>query len=307
MGDSEAGLSQSRLQITCEACRAQLQVERAQRTVTCPYCDSHSIIERPASEGPRPAFVLAFKVNEKSAAKIVKQWISSRGFFTRSDFKRATVSGTRGVYAPAYLYGAVARSTYSAQIGEQYTVVVTTGKSIRRETRTEWCNLQGSHACYIDDVIVTASRGIPNESLEAIEPFNLGELRRYTPELISGWASEEPTRGRDECFELAHGEAVQKAGAILNRHMPGDEHRNLRHDTRLFEETVDLVLLPVWSFAARYHAEKPPVQILVNGQTGAVHGDVPRSVLKIVLVILGALIALGGLAFAAYVLLELGQ
>jgi DNA-directed RNA polymerase subunit RPC12/RpoP len=286
-----------RVEIGCDTCGAQLTLEQTERSVTCPYCASHAIIERPASQTPRPLFALGFKVNGADAAKRVARWIRSRGLFARSDFKRARVAETRGVYAPAYLYGAVADSSFSAEIGEEYTVVVKRGKTTTTETRTEWCDLHGQHSCYLTDIIVSASRGIENDALEAIEPYNVGELRRYTPELITGWAAEEPSRGQDECFQLAHGEATTLAGRVLSAHMPGDKHRALNHHTHLRDESIDLVLLPVWSFAARYHPEKEPVQILVNGQTGKVNGKVPLSVVKIVTaVVLGLAAIAGGIA-----------
>jgi len=290
----------SRKQVACRGCGAVLQVDTGRRTATCPYCDSHAVVERGASAAPAPAFALGFHVGHERAAKVVRRWIGSRGFFARSDFKRAAVRKTRGVYVPAYLYGARAESRYRAQIGEEYRATTIEDGAVKRETRTEWRTLEGRHACYVQDVMVSASKGLCNQELEQLEPFDLGELRRYAPEIVSGWEAEEPTRSREEGFRLAHDEAVAKVGRRLGTFLPGDRQRRLVHKTQLFEETVDLVLLPVWSFAARYHAEKPPVRILVNGQTGEVHGAVPRSWLKIALAAVGGALLAGGLAFAAW-------
>lgn len=281
----------NRKELACQTCGAVLHVDDAQRTITCPYCDSHTVIERPAAQSPDPRFVVGFIVQQKQAVRAVKQWIASRGFFTRSDFKRAALEKTRGVYVPAYLYGAIAESQYSVDIGENYTVTTDDGT----ETRTEWRSLTGRFAAYVYDVLVTASSGVPNLSLEGLEPFNLGELRRYDPKLISGWAAEEPTLDAETCFRLAHDEAQEKVGRLLHDFMPGDKLRDLRHETRVRDETVDLVLLPIWTFAVRYHEEKPPVQILVNGQTGKIHGAVPKSTLKIALVVLAVVLVLIGL------------
>ncbi|MFT5328111.1 MAG: hypothetical protein ACI8P0_006020, partial [Planctomycetaceae bacterium] len=40
---------------------------------------------------------------------------------------------------------------------------------------------------YIVDIVVTASAGVTNDALEAVEPFDLRALRRYDPSFISGW------------------------------------------------------------------------------------------------------------------------
>lgn len=283
------------LDIQCQACGAALTVEAQLRTATCPYCDSPAVVDRPASaDRPDPAFVIGFVTGKERADTLVKQWIRSRGFFAHGGLKSATVEKVRGVYLPCYLYGAVADSEYEAEIGENYTVTETytttvNGKTVTRTrtvTKTEWRDLRGAHACYILDVLVTASKGIPNAELEAIEPFDLRALRRFEPGLISGWIAEEPSLSQDDCFAMAHEESVQKVGKMLARFMPGDSHRALRHRTELRDEVIDLLLLPVWVFALRYAEDRPPVRILINGQTGEVQGRVPLSALKITLAVL---------------------
>jgi len=251
------------------------------------------VIERPAApDRPAPAFVVGFVLDQKKATTAVRRWIARRGPFARSGFKQATVEKVRGVYLPAYLYNAVARSAYAAEIGENYTVTETytttdaNGKTVTRtrtRTKTEYRHLSGHHACYMLDVLVTASGGVKNQELEHIEPFDLRTLRRYDPALLSGWMAEEPSLSQAECLEYAHDESMALIGRQLSRFMPGDSHRNLRYQTSLSDQLVDLVLLPIWVFAARYAKDRPPVRILVNGQTGEAFGEVPLSWIKITL------------------------
>jgi hypothetical protein len=202
-----------------------------------------------------------------------------------------------GVYVPAYLYSATSATVYSATIGEDYYVTEVSRDSkgrtrVRRTRKTEHCNLSGAHANYVGDVVVTASQGIANHELEAIEPFDLGGLRRYTPAMVSGWISEEPSLTREECLQLARSESTNAVGRLLHGFLPGDSHLDLRHTTTLHDETLDLALLPVWIFAIRYDEKKPPIRILVNGQTGKVGGRIPTSwtrVLKIAAAVLAIL------------------
>jgi hypothetical protein len=59
-------------------------------------------------------------------------------------------------------------------------------------------------------------------------------------------------------------------------------------------------MLPVWVLAVRYAADRPPVRLVLNGQTGSIHGRAPKSWAKIggiVLAVLGLVAAwflLGG-------------
>lgn len=286
------------LEIKCQSCGATILLEPHLRTATCPFCASPSIVTRPPSpDRPQPAFVLGFVIDRDRSVQAVRRWLAGSHFFARSDFKRAAPELTRGVYLPAYLYGAVANSEYSASIGENYTETYTTtvnGKTVTRtRTRTEWRPLQGQHTCYMVDVIVTASSGVSNEALEAIEPFDLRALRRYSDSVVSGWMAEEPSCGQQQCLQLANQESVEKVGKMLNSFMPGDSFSNLQYRTRLSHEVIDLVLLPVWSFAVRYAEDRPPIQILVNGQTGRVGGKVPVSATKVTAVVVVVLVLIG--------------
>jgi hypothetical protein len=276
--------------LRCESCGAQLQVEAGHRTANCPYCASPAVVERPGRQAEDPAFVVGFVVTRDKALELARAW-KRKAWLTPGPFRRADVSETRGIYVPTYLYTAAAQADYTVSIGENYTVVETytttdskgnTVTRTRTRTVTEWRNLSGSWSAYVDDVVVTASRGLPNAELEAVEPFDFRALRRFTPKVLSGWIAEDPSMEASECKALAHGEAVEKVGRQLTAFMPGDKHRDLRHQTRVMHEDLELLLLPVWVLAIKYADDAPPVRIVINGQTGKLTGRPPRSVKKIV-------------------------
>ncbi len=287
--------------LECQACGAALAVEAHERTAKCVYCASPSVVVRPPSpDRPEPAFVLGFVVPPERALETARRWIR-RPLLAPEAFRRAIPDDVRGLYLPAYVYSAAAFSEYSAQIGENYTVTETytttdsKGRTVvrtRTRVETEWRQLSGRHATYVHDRVVTASRGIPNAELEAIEPFDLRALHRYTPRVISGWLAEEASIAHAECLEMARGEAIATVGRMLGPFMPGDKHRALTHRTWLEQEHLALTLLPIWVLAVRYAPDKPLVRLLVNGQTGAVHGKAPRSALKITLLVLAIVLAI---------------
>lgn len=300
--------SSPQLEISCESCGARVVVEASQRTARCPYCDSPSVIDRRATvDRPDPKFTIGFSVDRKQAGQLVRSFLG-RKKTAPFGLKRAVAEKVHGVYVPAYLFSALAVSRYAARIGEDYWVTVVSrdskgGTKVRRERRTEDRSLQGSHRTYLGDVLVTASRGISNNEIEAIEPYRLEELRLYRPGLVAGWVSEEPTLSWIECLSLARRESVAKVGRMLRAFMPGDSVRSLEHETEFEQEGADLTLLPVWVFAMRFVSGKPPVRVLVNGQTGQVWGRIPISWAKIGLV---AAVVLGLLAVPALIAIILG-
>lgn len=294
------------MNLRCQSCGAELVLAGEEaRTATCPFCAAASVVERPASgDRPVPTFALGFALSHPEAGARVRRWLRTRHPWSPSGLKRASLHDVRGVYVPAWLYSARAVSRFSASIGEDYTETETytveeNGQRVtktRQVKKTEWRALHGPHEEYVMDVLVTASRAVPNAELEAVEPFDLRLLARYQPALVAGWLAEEPSLLREQCLALARGEALEKVRGRLEAFMPGDSHRELEHDTRLVEESLELCLVPLWVLAVRYAPNAPPLRMLVNGQSGRVYGKVPLSWVKIALSV-GLLAVLGVLVY----------
>jgi hypothetical protein len=290
--------------LSCQSCGAQLVVADTLRTATCPYCAAPSVVERPPTpDRPLPTFALGFVQTPERARELARKNLLRRSFWAPSSVRRASVAELRGIYVPAWLYSARTESDFSATIGENYleTETYTTtenGKTVtrtRQVTRTEWRPLQGRHSEYIPDVLVTASSGLPNEELEHIKPFDLRALRRYDDALVAGWISEEPSLPQEQCLEQARAEVRSQLSQRLAAFMPGDSHRGLEYSTQFHQEALVVCVLPVWVLALSHNPKSPPLRFLVNGQTGKVYGRVPVSWVKVMIAVLLALLAVGGL------------
>jgi hypothetical protein len=297
----EAWMGETALE--CSECGATLRFEGV-RTAKCPYCASPSVLERPARDDlPNPDFVVAFVLDQRAAIAKAKAWQRSRGPFTHGGIKDASLDDVKGIYLPSYLYGALARASYSAQIGENYQetetyTTVENGKTVTRTrtvTKTEWRSLRGDWASYVRDVFVSASRGLSHEELDHVEPFDLRALRRYTLGQVQGWIAEEPSLDEASCRARARAEASRDVADALGRFMPGDSYRGLQYELQVEREIASLVLVPVWVLAVRYAPDKPLVRLLINGQTGKAFGKAPISWVRVTLAVLLGLALIAGL------------
>ncbi|MFO0548839.1 MAG: hypothetical protein U0271_10650 [Polyangiaceae bacterium] len=174
----------------CEECGATLHF-RGSRTARCPYCASPHVLVRPAASTElEPEFVVPFTVTDPRARDLARRWTESRGPFARAAIRGAPLEALTGLYLPVWLYTAVARATYAAEIGENYQEEETytvkengrTSLEKRTVTRTEWRRLAGPWAGVVRDVLVSASRGLAPAELSGIEPFDLRALRRCRAE-----------------------------------------------------------------------------------------------------------------------------
>lgn len=282
----------------CQTCGACLEMGERERSTTCAYCASPSVIERPPTpDRPNPSFILGFTVPRQRAVEHARSWIR-RALLAPQTFRRAAVQATRGVYVPAYLYTTAAYSRYRAEIGEAYEeseTVETTDREGRKvtETRTvtryDWHTLAGEHAVYINDHVVTASRGLPDEELQAITPFDLRSLQRFSPMIVSGFAAEDPSLDKHQSLQIARTLARKRMRRRVDRFLPGDRKRLLDCDTELHDEHLELAMLPVWILPVRYESDRPAVRLVVNGQTGRVWGRAPVSFIKVAMLAMFAI------------------
>jgi hypothetical protein len=303
------------LEIRCNECGASVSMPQHRFAAVCPFCASGSVIDRAvdretlgAGRGVDPDYVLGFAVPRERAEAGVLEWLNKGRLLAPSEIRGAKISTMEGVYLPAYLYSAVARSDYTARIGENYTTTetyVTTDSKGNMVTRTrtvvktEWRSLAGTHVTQAADHLVTACKGLTNNELEEIEPYDLGAIRRYTSAMVTGWSAEEATRTPAEGIDLAQEEVQESIGKELHSYLPGDS-RQVSSLTTVFEDEVaELLLVPVWVLALRWGPDKKLLRVLVNGQTGEVQGVVPRSLGRITFLVLAilAMIALFVLIF----------
>jgi hypothetical protein len=284
MADLGADAATYTAAFTCGQCGAGLAFAGV-RSETCPYCASPNVVERPpAARQPRPALIVAFTGDARVARRQLDRWLGSRTWFADARLKRARVEDLRGVYVPAYLYSAVAHTEYTASIGEHYrdteTREVTDERGAKttetvQVTRTEYRPLAGRHVGYVTDVLVSASHGLSPGELAAIEPYDLRQLRRYAPAIISGWIAEEFSRDADDCRRASRRDAIDDVGLRLRRFLPGDSHNDLAWRTTVDWESLDPLLVPIWVLAVRYRDDRPALRVVINGQTGAIAGKVP--------------------------------
>jgi hypothetical protein len=295
MAGSSVDLALPAATFSCGTCGAGLSFAGV-RSEVCPYCASPNVVERPPDVGrPRPELVVAFTGDAAFARGQLDRWLGSRTWFADARIKRARPLDLRGVYVPAYLYSAVAHTEYTASIGEQYTEIEThettdadgrTKTETRTVTRTEYRPLSGHHVGYVTDVLISASAGLTDAELAAIEPYDYLHLRRYAPALITGWIAEEFSRDPDDCRRASREAAVDDVGLRLRRFMPGDGHSDLAWHTSVTWESLAPVLVPVWVLAVRYRDDRRPLRVVINGQTGAIAGKVPLAWWKVALAVL---------------------
>lgn len=269
----------------CSSCGSEMAADPNQRSYTCPFCDSTYVAEfSPEETGrQRPEFVIGFAITREQAQEKFRHWLRDNSWFRPGDLAtRAITDKQQGIYLPFWSFSCLARSAWSATIGEYWyrtETYVTRDSKGRMVTRTrqvretEWWPLQGRHHHFYSGYLVSASRGLPQDQANRIMPFNLPALKRYEPYFLAGWLSEEYCVDREDALKLSLAEFQQREQRNVTAFLPGDTARGVAVETQFSSVNSDLCLLPVYLLSYRY--QNKLYRFLINGQTGKCDGDKP--------------------------------
>ena len=289
-------------QMRCSECGAVVEFPDHITAKKCEFCDSPAVLAEAAREDHYlPESLVPFAIDRGKAQASFRTWLGKL-WFRPSDLKhKADISELHGVYVPYWTFDANVSSSWSADAGYYYYVTesYTTTENGRTVTKTRqvrkvrWVPASGQRHDRHDDHLVCASRGLPDELQRKMANFQTGALRPYAREVLQGFSAESYAIELPDAWSRAQAEIADIQERRCSGDVPGDTQRSLRVSNRFAETRFKHVLLPVWIAAFRY--QQKVFRFLVNGQTGAVSGNAPYSVLKITLAVLMLAVIVAGI------------
>lgn len=284
---------------TCDNCGAKTQINTDVPTLTCAFCGSRSV--NPDAQKTRliePAGVLPFRISRGAAQERFKDWVDD-DWLSPSNLKAgAMLDNLHGIYIPYWTFDAHAESSWSGEAGFHYYVPVQTrnsnGQTITQQQRsTRWEYRSGHHSATYDDLLLMASRRLTQQedAVQEVSHYDMAGVVDYDPRFLLGWEAEVYSIDLAESTRKAEEQLRDREHQACANQLGGDEQRGLQVDTYLSEQTFKHLLLPLWICAYTYNGKL--YRFLVNGQTGQVAGERPKSWIKIALLVLGFLLIVG--------------
>ena len=298
-------------EVACTTCGAVILLDDKVVTDKCPYCASHleNHPER-AQTMITPGGILPFALDKRQAIEAFNRWIETRWFAPGALKRFSHLGQLAGIYLPYWTYDSMTYTRYTGERGDNYTVTETytatetytetnaQGQSVtrtrpvtktRQVTRIRWSYASGQVNQFFDDVLVCASRSLPENLVRELEPWDMQSLEDFRPEFLSGYQTERYAVGLRDGFTTAQGIMDASIRQLCRQHIGGDHQRLNSVNTQHVGITFKHILFPVWIAAFRF--KDKPFRILVNARTGEVVGTRPYSFAKIALLILTILAA----------------
>jgi hypothetical protein len=289
------GWQDARRSVQCQSCRAVMVFEASRVGQNCEFCGSPALVDYTEIKAPiRPQGVLPFRIDAGRVRDDIRRWWRSKWFAPGRLATAGLVDTVRSIYVPYWTFDAQVHCPWEAEAGHYYYVPVTRpgpkGKPVvRMERRTRWEPASGVVDTFFDDEAVPGTQGLPLSLLKRVEPFPTAEVVPYDTAFLSGHVVEHYKVVLIEAAQRAQEQMHARLEQLCAQQIPGDTHRNLRIHPDYSQRTFKHVLVPVWVLSYNYGARA--FQVIVNGYTGAIAGEYPKSIWKIVLVVLLAVLA----------------
>lgn len=275
----------------CPGCGARIEVDASSTAAECPYCGSKYVLASKQEDTMVPDGVLPFQFDREAAVQKFGRWVQGR-FWAPGKLKHLYQRDRlQGIYLPYWTFDARSEASYTARGGRDHRETYREGGKTRTRIYTVWRPVSGHISYFFDDLLIPASSSVDPGLLDSVDSFDTSSLAVYSPEYLSGYSA--------ECFSLSLNDAGDQARMEMERRlrrMAEDEvlkrydHVDSMHISPVFsEETFKYILVPVYSTAYQYGNRI--YHVLINGQTGRISGEYPKSILKIGFCILLAVLA----------------
>lgn len=293
--------SVSKKVLDCQSCGAQLMVEDNIIATRCNFCGSEKINETATQKNMiQPQGIIPFVIDKRKATEEFRAWIKKGWFHPNKLKKLAQLGDVHGIYVPFWTYDAKTFAKWSGEAGFYYYVTESyydaDGEHQTRQVqKTRWEYRNGSFEHFFDDLLIVASKGMPQRIIIPIFPYNLDKVINYSNELMVGWESEIYSINVLDGYAVAEGQMDARLRDMASTKLGGDTQRGLSVQSEKWDQTFKHIMLPVWMCSYIYNNKT--YQFAVNGQTGKINGTKPTSWVKVTFFVLFILAIIGGIVF----------
>lgn len=267
---------------SCPNCGAGVICDSLTASTRCHFCHTPVILTGRLSGEYKPDMIIPFATTREHAEKSFREYIKGKLLLPRGFKDDAQISNISALYVPYWLKSGVACAaiTGEGQIETRYR----SGGSTYIKTKVYHVE-RGGEMIFIR-VPCDGSKRIDDSLMEAIEPFNYSGLKPFSMSYLSGKAAEKYDVTREEAAVRIDERIKQAAAEMLKSAAPEYTKITVQQTTLGYRQpTYVYALLPVWFLNYSYKGKD--YAFVMNGQTGAMFGELPISRLKRFLIGLG--------------------
>ena len=257
----------------CKSCGAEIVTEATTASVQCPYCGNNIVLTEQVSGGLFPDGLIPFKFDKKQLPDEVNKFYKNKKLMPKGFFTESTLEDAAGIYVPYWVFdtdleGRLEYDCYkdSEHREGDYIVTERAHYDVKRDVSMRF-----------EKVPVDASEKLDDKLMESVEPFDYSGLKPFDMSYLSGFFADRFDKGSDAVKGRAMDRMNESAYSIADSDAYKGYSGSERKGGKLSPKNVNAkyMLLPVYTFGIKWGDKK--YDFAMNGQTGKVVGEVPRS------------------------------
>lgn len=197
---SDWGADAEKLRVySCPSCGAELICDETTSATSCPYCGNNTIVPGQFSGALKPDYVLPFKLDKAAAVAALKKHYGGKKLLPKAFSNENHIEEVKGVYVPFWLYDG------SAEVDVRCHGTKVSGYSTAREnvTVTNHYDVRRAGTVRFERVPVDASSKMPDDHMDAIEPFDYKELKPFSTAYLPGFLADKYDVSVQDCADRA--------------------------------------------------------------------------------------------------------
>ena len=276
----------------CKSCGGQVSLVGFEISKICPYCGSTYVSEVKTLPGLKPDAVIPFAFDKTTAKLKFKEQIKHKVFVPTTFKKALPESKIYGLYVPTFSFDADVSATYNGVLEENYTTKDKDGNTI---VKTHSFRVSGEMDDKFENVVIESSQKMTQNEIDSILPYDHSRAYNYDEGFVRGFFVEHYEDSLDKCYNLAENVMnINVRKKILFRYRY-DRVVYLNVDANYSNKKYAYKLAPVYKF--EYSFKKKKYLTCMNGQTGNIQNNLPKSGWKIFGLVFGIV------AFIAFIVL----
>ena len=267
---------ESRQEIVCNSCGAQIVTDRNTASTFCAFCGSPAIVTRRLTREFKPDYIIPFKFDKEKAIRLFEEHCANIEHLPKDFKSKKVLAKMSGLYVPTWIISTEVDVNVMGK-GNMGRMVDSSYEETHKSENGDYSKLTyGKVKFRLKNVPFDGEKKIPNRLMSAAEPFDYTELVRFRPEYLQGFFAEKydemPLDMTDRIYKRLDKYALQVCDEItfgFDDFVP-ESNGSI---TRYHNQDIKYALLPCWFLNIDYGGRK--YQYIVNGQTGKVSGEFP--------------------------------
>lgn len=283
----------------CPSCGAEIVTNGTTAASFCYYCHNPVVLSGRLAGEYRPDFVIPFAIDRSQAEERFLSYVRKKKFIPRAFFCRRQIEKLSGVYFPYWVY----ECSLDGRMEAQGTNIRVWRSGDVEYTETKYYQIQRNGQIKIENLSKNALQKANQQLAQGVLPFPMEKKEPFQMGYLSGFFAEKRDIEQESLQHQLRQEAKGYGRQLLQDTISGYSGVTVSScDLRPISESWTYVLLPVWTLT--YRSKKGKFYYYsMNGQTGAVYGELPVDYKKVALLGVGvALLVLALFLTGGYLL-----